>query len=97
MHGVELGEMLANAQVYNGCTVGTNALVGRKTARVGLLATRGHVDTIFIMKVGGRLKWMPADYMPTSPNRPSRSRWSRSRYAPGSTSASRSTGKWSPR
>ncbi len=63
MHGVELGEMLANAQVYHGCTVGTNALVERKTARVGLLATRGHADSVFIMKAGGRLKWMPADYI----------------------------------
>ena len=63
MHGVELGEMLANAQVYHGCTVGTNALVERKTARVGLLATRGHVDSVFIMKAGGRLKWMPANYI----------------------------------
>ena len=50
MHGVDPGEMLASAQVYHGCTVGTNALVERKTARVGLLATRGHVDSVFIMK-----------------------------------------------
>ena len=63
MHGVELAEMLADAQVYHGCTVGTNALVERKTARVGLLATRGHVDSVFIMKAGGRLKWMPANYI----------------------------------
>jgi N-methylhydantoinase A len=63
MHGVTLGEMLANAQVYHGCTVGTNALVERKTARVGLLATRGHVDSVFIMKAGGRLKWLPASYI----------------------------------
>ncbi len=63
MHGVGLGEMLANAQVYHGCTVGTNALVERKTAKVGFLASRGHVDSIFIMKAGGRLKWMTADYI----------------------------------
>ncbi|MDE2301415.1 MAG: hydantoinase/oxoprolinase family protein [Sphingomonadales bacterium] len=63
MHGVALDEMLANAQVYHGCTVGTNALVEHKTARVGYLASRGHVDSIFIMKAGGRLKWMPADYI----------------------------------
>ena len=60
MHGVALDEMLANAQVYHGCTVGTNALVEHKTARVGLLATRGHTDTIFIMKAGNRLKFQPA-------------------------------------
>lgn len=63
MHGVALEEMLANAQVYHGCTVGTNALVEHKTARAGYLASRGHVDSIFIMKAGGRLKWMPADYI----------------------------------
>lgn len=63
MHGVSLEEMLANAQVYHGCTVGTNALVEHKTAKVGYLASRGHTDSIFIMKAGGRLKWMSADYI----------------------------------
>lgn len=63
MHGVPLEEMLANAQVYHGCTVGTNALVEHKTAKVGFLATRGHEDSIFIMKAGERLKWMPANYI----------------------------------
>jgi N-methylhydantoinase A len=63
MHCVSLEEMLANAQVYHGCTVGTNALVEHKTARVGLLASRGHTDTVFIMKAGNRLKFMPANYI----------------------------------
>ena len=63
MHGVSLEDMLANAQVCHGCTVGTNALVEHKTARVGLLASRGHTDTIFIMKAGNRLKSMPANYI----------------------------------
>lgn len=60
MHGMTLDAMLADAQVYHGCTVGTNALVEHKTARVGLLASRGHTDTIFIMKAGNRLKFQPA-------------------------------------
>ena len=60
MHGVAVEDMLANAQVYHGCTVGTNALVEHKTAKVGLLASRGHTDTIFIMKAGNRLKFQPA-------------------------------------
>lgn len=60
MHGVALEDMLANSQVYHGCTVGTNALVEHKTARVGLLASRGHTDTVFIMKAGNRLKFQPA-------------------------------------
>ena len=63
MHGVALSDMLRDAHVYHGCTVGTNALVEHKTARVGLLATRGHVDTIFMMKAGARLKWMSANYI----------------------------------
>ncbi|MCT2557519.1 hydantoinase/oxoprolinase family protein [Tsuneonella sp. YG55] len=63
MHGVSLQDMLANAQVYHGCTVGTNALVEHKTAKVGLLASRGHSDTTFIMKAGSRLKYMPAKYI----------------------------------
>ena len=63
MHGVSLEEMLGDAHVYHGCTVGTNALVEGKTAKVGLLATRGHADATFIMLSGGRLKWMPANYI----------------------------------
>lgn len=62
-HGVSLGAMLADAHVYHGCTVGTNALIEHKTAKVGFLATRGHVDSIFMMKAGARLKWMSADYI----------------------------------
>lgn len=63
MHDVPLEQMLANASVYHGCTVGTNALVEHKTARVGSLGTRGHTDAIFIMKSGARLKWMPSNYI----------------------------------
>ncbi len=63
MHGVALKDMLRDAHVYHGCTVGTNALVEHKTAKVGFLATRGHVDSIFMMKAGARLKWMSADYI----------------------------------
>ena len=50
-------------RIYHGCTVGTNALVENKVARVGLLATRGHTDTIFHMRAGARLKWMPSHYI----------------------------------
>jgi N-methylhydantoinase A len=63
MYGVSLEAMLADARVYHACTVGTNALVESKTAKVGLLMSRGHSDSIFIMKAGGRLKWMPANYI----------------------------------
>lgn len=63
MHDITLETMLADARVYHACTVGTNALVENKTAKVGLLMSRGHSDSIFIMKAGGRLKWMPANYI----------------------------------
>lgn len=62
--GVPLRELLDNAKgIYHGCTVGTNALVEGRTARVGLLTSRGHRDSVFIMQAGGRLKWMPAEYI----------------------------------
>lgn len=63
MHGITLEAMLGDAHIYHGCTVGTNALVENKVARVGLLATRGHTDTIYHMRAGARLKWMPSDYI----------------------------------
>jgi N-methylhydantoinase A len=62
-HEVSLTAMLGNAHIYHGCTVGTNALIENKVARVGLLATRGHTDTIFHMRAGARLKWMPSNYI----------------------------------
>ncbi len=38
-----LDAFLADADgIYQGCTVGTNALVENRTAKVGLLTTRGH-------------------------------------------------------
>lgn len=61
--GLSLQQMLGSARIYHGCTVGTNALVENKTARVGLLATRGHIDSTFIMRSGARLKWMPSQYI----------------------------------
>ncbi|MFT4582079.1 MAG: N-methylhydantoinase A [Gammaproteobacteria bacterium] len=54
-------ELVVQAQgIYHGCTVGTNALVEHRTAKVGLLTTRGHADAIFFMRSGGRLKYLPA-------------------------------------
>jgi N-methylhydantoinase A len=51
------------AGLYHGCTVGTNALVQGRTARVGLLATRGHADSIFQMKAGRRLQGQVHEYI----------------------------------
>jgi N-methylhydantoinase A len=62
--GLSLDEFLADADgIYHGCTVGTNALVENRTAKVGLLTTRGHRDVIFGMQAGGRLTGMPPEYI----------------------------------
>src|SRR4051794_26649684 len=42
------------SRLVHGTTTGTNAIVERRGARVGLLATRGHDDAIFVMKGTGR-------------------------------------------
>lgn len=53
--GMSLEELLGQTdQVFHGTTVGTNALVERRTATVGLLTTRGAEDSIFVMRAGGR-------------------------------------------
>src|SRR4051794_37684524 len=53
--GVDLRSLLADcSRLVHGTTTGTNAIVERRGARVGLLATRGHDDAIFVMKGTGR-------------------------------------------
>lgn len=60
--GVGLADLIASSDgIYHGCTVGTNALVQNRVARVGLLATKGHGDTTYMMQAGRRLINMPAD------------------------------------
>jgi N-methylhydantoinase A len=61
--GITLEELLGDAKLYHGCTVGTNALVERRTAKVGLLATSGHGDAIIVMQAGGRLTGMAPEYI----------------------------------
>ncbi|MDH3639066.1 MAG: hydantoinase/oxoprolinase family protein, partial [Gammaproteobacteria bacterium] len=54
--GIPLEELNSRADgIYHGCTVGTNALIEDRTARVGLLTTAGHKDSFFIMQGGARL------------------------------------------
>jgi len=61
---LSLEELLAQARgLYHGCTVGTNALVERRTAEVALLTTSGHADVVFTMQAGGRLTGMPPEYV----------------------------------
>jgi N-methylhydantoinase A len=52
---VELEEVLRNASFFgHGTTLGTNAVINRKFAKVGLITTRGHEDVTLIMRSVGR-------------------------------------------
>ncbi|MBI2917559.1 MAG: hydantoinase/oxoprolinase family protein [Chloroflexi bacterium] len=54
--GLPLDRFLAETSlVIHGCTVGTNAMIERKGARVGLITTRGHEDCLFIGKVNQKV------------------------------------------
>ncbi|BBZ15636.1 hydantoinase/oxoprolinase family protein [Mycobacterium branderi] len=59
--GLGAAELLCRAgAVLHGCTVGTNALVERRTPPVGLLTTAGHGDTLSFMQAGHRLAELDA-------------------------------------
>lgn len=47
--------------LVHGTTTGTNAIVERRGAAIGLLATRGHDDVMFIMKGQGRTSGLSPD------------------------------------
>jgi N-methylhydantoinase A len=54
--GLSQADLLGRTDaILHGCTVGTNALVEKRTARVALLVTAGHRDTIYMMRAGERL------------------------------------------
>ena len=53
--GSSVDELLADAdRLSHGTTIGTNLVVERNGARVGLLATRGHGDALIMMRGNGR-------------------------------------------
>jgi N-methylhydantoinase A len=53
--GITTDELLAEAdRLSHGTTIGTNLVVERNGARVGLLATRGHGDALLMMRGNGR-------------------------------------------
>jgi len=55
--GLAVDDLLAQSQtVVHATTVGSNAVVERSGAKVGLLATKGHGESIAIMRGGGRAK-----------------------------------------
>jgi N-methylhydantoinase A len=55
-------------RLVHGTTAGTNALITRGGARVGLLATAGHGDAVAVMKGYGRLAGLSADRLLDLPN-----------------------------
>jgi N-methylhydantoinase A len=60
--GVPLDELLAEAdRLSHGTTIGTNLVVERKGARVGLVATSGHGDALGMMRGAGRTAGVSID------------------------------------
>jgi N-methylhydantoinase A len=60
--GCTLEALLGQAERFShGTTIGTNLVVERKGARVGLIATRGHGDALFMMRGNGRTAGAPND------------------------------------
>jgi N-methylhydantoinase A len=55
-------------RLVHGTTTGTNAIVERRGARVGLLATRGHEEVMFLMKGTGRTAGLSSDQALDVPN-----------------------------
>jgi len=63
MH-VSVRELLGAAEHFShGTTIGTNLIVERKGARVGLICTRGHRDAILMMRGAGRTAGKPAEHV----------------------------------
>ena len=60
--GVDPGELYGAAdRLSHGTTIGTNLIVERNGARVGLLATAGHGDALAMMRGNGRTAGVPTD------------------------------------
>src|SRR5689334_3093685 len=58
--GLSLGELLAQTgRLSHGTTVGINAVVSRTGARVGLISTVGHGDSLRILNNTGRTNGQP--------------------------------------
>jgi N-methylhydantoinase A len=62
--GVGTDELCAAAdRLGHGTTIGTNVIVERKGARVGLLATAGHGDALWMMRGNGRTAGVAPDQL----------------------------------
>lgn len=55
--------LAASSRIVHGTTTGTNAIISREGAVVGLLTTQGHRDVMFLMKGGGRTAGLPPDQL----------------------------------
>jgi N-methylhydantoinase A len=67
--GLSLDELLRQAdRIVHGTTTGTNALITREGAKVGLVTTNGHGDAIAIMKGAGRLAGLDGDRLLDMPH-----------------------------
>jgi N-methylhydantoinase A len=64
LHGTTADDFLRRCEiVLHGTTVATNAVVELRGARVGVLTTKGHRDTLPVMRGSGRSKGLPLDRM----------------------------------
>jgi N-methylhydantoinase A len=62
--GLPVSDLLRRcSRLVHGTTTGTNAIVTRSGACVGLLTTRGHRDVLSMMKGCGRTTGVPADQL----------------------------------
>jgi N-methylhydantoinase A len=67
--GLALDELLRQAdRIVHGTTTGTNALITREGAKVGLITTVGHGDAIAVMKGAGRLAGLDGDTLLDMPH-----------------------------
>ena len=59
---LDVGDLLAETDhVFHGTTVGTNAMLERMGATVGVITTRGVGDTLLMMRAHGRVAGLPIE------------------------------------
>ena len=62
MRGTDVTQLLRRtSRLSHGTTVGINAIVSRTGARVGLITTKGHGDSLRILNNTGRTNGMPVE------------------------------------
>lgn len=64
LYGMSTEELLGSTEiVLHGTTVATNAVVELRGSRVGVITTKGHADTLPLMRAAGRTKGLPLEAM----------------------------------